>query len=37
MVCYPSNRKIQKHRLVEFVSRMNKEMLDADNDDLDDE
>ena len=34
MVYYPSNRKIQKHRLVEFASRMNKGMLDAEDDDL---
>ena len=34
MVYYLSNRKIQKHRLVEFMSRMNKEMLDAEDDDL---
>ncbi len=32
MVYYPSNRKIQKHRLVEFTLRMNKEMLDVDDD-----
>lgn len=34
MVYYPSNRKILKHRLVEFTSRINKEMLDAEDDDL---
>ncbi len=32
MVYYRSNRKIQKHRLVEFTLRMNKEMLDVDDD-----